>query len=241
MWKPTGIALTLCVVLHAAGRGDETGGPAPKPGEKAGSGEAAIVQGLIRIARDSPSLVSRAAALDALANLRTKDKEAAGSLKKELHEFLKAAAAGTGQQRFLLPYVVQAIGSLGPDARDLLPDLVAARGADSRLDAAIDAAVPLLLKPEESPPLKTAKEVQQQVQSALSVLKPEMSDYVSTWAEVLTKQKDPTLRVIAAKSLGLARKDEAADALLALSTITDADDDLKAVAEHAIRKLKPGP
>jgi HEAT repeat protein len=232
MRMPMLLAVALALVLCPAGRSQNPVAADKQAPRAAKDG----TDRLLSLVKEHPSLLVRVAALDMLGQVGSKDPEVVKALKR----WLKEPPGKRDVQPFLLPYVVQALGKVGPAAGDVLPDLLEAKGKDSTLDLTIDVAVQAIKKPAAA---KTIKDLQPDLKAALNPKQPS-SEYVTTLIAILQDASNgPALRVMAAKALGAAGKD-AKDAIEPLRNVTTesmVDDDLKAVATAAIRKINEAP
>jgi hypothetical protein len=203
----------------------------------ADSAEKTLVTRLLATAKTHPSLSVRASALDLLAKIGTKDPDALKQLKTTLQELLKKRPLGE-DDIVLLPYVVQAIGSLGPMARDILPDLVELRGRDRNLDSTIDTAVASLKSTPAS--RRSIKDLQGDLQAAFDLKEPTDDDVNTLKAILIDKKSATSTRVLAAKALGIIGKKatSALETLQGVANESGVDEDLKSVATNAIKKIK---
>jgi hypothetical protein len=108
--------------------------------------EGSIDSQLRNIAKTGTSAVARAAAIDMLGARGAQDTGLAITIKCYLVELLKDPGQGP-ERNYILLHVVQALGQLGPVAKEALPRLAEKKGLDSTLDSAIDTAVKAILKP----------------------------------------------------------------------------------------------
>jgi hypothetical protein len=238
MRKPALLAL-LWLVLCGIG----WGAAPPASGEKLA--DKLLVDRLLETARNNASLRVRVTALYVLTHLEPKGAEAGKARKSGLQAFLRKTPL-SDEDRVFLPYVIIALGNLGPAARDVLPELAELKGTDRTLDNAIDKAVTAILK-KKAAAGRTLKEMQKDLNNALDPRKPPTEDHINVLVGILQDATNaPSLRVMAAKALGVAAKGDdkikklALDALKKVAGAPMVEKDLESVANAAIKAITGG-
>jgi hypothetical protein len=212
------VVLALLLLQGTNGRGDD-------------GVENENVHRLLKLAAQSErTLLVRAAALNTLAQIHPRDTATQQAMLDGLKQLLNRSAEGRVQAD-LLPYVLQAIGSLGSPARGTVPALVELKGISRPLDDAIDNALACLLAASQATP---------DLPGDFVAMK-KSKTYIADLTKMLKDTgNDVSVRLLAAKALGMAGKD-ANSAYDAIATIAkdSTDPDLQAVAARALTTIRP--
>lgn len=202
MRKPILLAAAVLLLACAAGRGADS--------------DEKLVQELRDIAKDTKANAEvRITALDTLAKLGPKAAAAVPDLIKLLGD---TGFKSEDDARYCVAHTAQALGAIGPGAKDAVPALVKAKTGYSGPDTAIDSALKAILQPPAGgKPAGSSVPVRDLLRDL--------------------KDKDENVRLAAAKALGKRGSDPVVLSAL-LEALKDPDPDVRRAAEESAKKVR---